>query len=309
FALDHVNNWILDDGDSFTVIDTGHGNPDVQAMWDHALAGPLAAKPIGQIVVTHFHPDHAGNAGWLCARSAAPLIMTELEFFMTRALELDDRPGYADAAASYFTQAGAPAEVAETMRQRGNPYRRGVTEPPRSFTRVRHGHALKIAGSVWEIMIGRGHAPEMICLFCAERNVLIAADQLLPRITPVIGAWQAMPEADPISDFIASNLQFRELPEDVLVLPSHGRPYQGLHHRLDEFYRHHHDRLAKALELCATTKTAFEVMTGLFDRKLDNHQIGFALAETLAHLNHLVDQGQVQRSAVSDHPKRYRRNS
>ncbi len=306
FALDHVNNWIIDEGRSYTLIDTGHGNPEVQAMWDRALRDRLADKPITRVLVTHFHPDHAGNAGWLCRKLGAGLIMTELEFAMTRALELDDRPGYGDAAAAYFADAGAPIEIVEAMRARGNPYRRGVSEPPRSFRGVRDGDLLKIADSNWQVMIGRGHAPEMICLYSAERNLLIAADQLLPRITPVVGAWQAMPEADPISDFIASNRQFRDLPEDTLVLPSHGRPYRGLHRRLDQLDGHHEERLQRALGLCAEPASAFAIMGGLFERHLDRHQIGFALAETLAHLNHLVERGELERVDDSAGPRRFR---
>ncbi len=306
FALDHVNLWIVDDGDSYTAVDSGHGNPEVQALWTNALETALSQKPISRVIGTHFHPDHAGNLGWLCQRTGAALWMTELEFVTARALELDDREGYGDTAARYFEMAGAPDDIVDSIRQRGNAYRRGVSEPPRMFTRLRAGDVVKTGGCEWRVMIGQGHAPEMICLYSADRNVLIAADQLLPRITPVIGAWHAIPEADPITDFVRSNQQFRGLPEDVLVLPSHGRPYTGLHTRLDELDHHHDERLARTLELCREPVVAFDVMKRLFDRKLDRHQIGFAVAETLAHLNHLIAQDEIERTIDARNVRHYR---
>ena len=26
----------------------------------------LQGRPVTQLIVTHFHPDHAGNSGWIC---------------------------------------------------------------------------------------------------------------------------------------------------------------------------------------------------------------------------------------------------
>ena len=143
------------------------------------------------------------------------------------------------------------------------------------------------------MIVGRGHAPEMICLFGAERNVLIAGDQVLPRISPNVSVWPSEPAANPLAEFLSSLARFRELPEDCLVLPSHGPPFRGLRARIDQLVAHHEERLAATLDACSAPATVVEVIPKLFDRPLDGHQLQFALGESLAHLNYLVDRGEL----------------
>jgi glyoxylase-like metal-dependent hydrolase (beta-lactamase superfamily II) len=157
------------------------------------------------------------------------------------------------------------------------------------------------------VIIGRGHAPEMVCLFSEERNLLIAADQVLPRISPIVGVWPGEPEANPLAEFLSSLATLRQLPDDCLVLPSHGRPFRGLHARIDQLVAHHRERLAATLEACRRPATAVEIMPHLFDRELDRHQLGFAIAETVAHLNFLVADGRIERRLDADQRLRYRR--
>jgi glyoxylase-like metal-dependent hydrolase (beta-lactamase superfamily II) len=145
----------------------------------------------------------------------------------------------------------------------------------------------------------------MLCLFNPEQNVVIAGDQVLPRISPNVSVWPSEPQADPLADFLNSLASFRELPEDCLVLPSHGLPFRGLHERIDQLIGHHHERLERALEACATPLTLAEVMPRLFGRALDVHQLQFALGESLAHLNHLVEQGQLGCHLHADGRRRF----
>ena len=156
------------------------------------------------------------------------------------------------------------------------------------------------------MLVGRGHAPEMLCLFSPEHNVLIAGDQVLPKISPNVSVWPSEPEANPLAEFLDSLASFRQLPADCLVLPSHGPPFRGLHERIDQLIGHHRERLERALEACATPLTLAEVMPRLFDRTLDVHQLQFALGESLAHLNYLVEQGRLERQTGADGRVRYR---
>ena len=165
---------------------------------------------------------------------------------------------------------------------------------------------LRLGASEWRVIVGRGHAPEMLCLFSPKDNVLIAGDQVLPRISPNVSVWPSEPEANPLADFLDSLAGFRELPEDCLALPSHGLPFRGLHARIEQLIDHHHERLERALEACATPLTLAEVMPLLFDRELDVHQLQFALGESLAHLNYLVAQDRLERQAGADGRLRYR---
>lgn len=291
FALDHVNVWLLADGAGWTLVDTGYGDEATRAIWERVLAG----RPLTRLIVTHFHPDHAGLAGWLAARAEVPLAMSRNEWLTTRWLALDGSEQLLESADAHYAAAGLSRELRQRLRARGNAYRRGVTLPPASFSRLAAGDAVMIGGVCWRLIIGEGHAPEQVTLWSAEHNLLLAADQLLPRISPVVGVWPVQPEADPLGDFQRSLERYAALPEDVLVLPAHDRPYRGLHARRRQLAEHHAGRLARVASLCRTPRTTAEVMDGLFAANLDLHQRGFALAETLAHLNRLLAEGRVAR--------------
>lgn len=307
FALDHVNVWVLADSSGWTVIDTGLADDRTRARWRELLAGPLAGRPVVRVVATHFHPDHMGLAGWLCNETGAELWASHTEWLTGRLLARDDSDTFVAVGRDFDRRAGLDAEQIEARAARGNLYRRRAVEPPARFRRLREGDRLAIGGRQWQVVVGRGHAPEMVCLYDPRGNVLIAADQILPRISPNVGVWPSEPEADPLADFLASLARFRELPDDCLVLPSHGRPFRGLHLRIDQLIAHHEERLEATLAACAEPATAVEIVPALFDRVLDAHQLGFALGESLAHLNHLVGQGRIERRLDGDGRLRFRR--
>jgi glyoxylase-like metal-dependent hydrolase (beta-lactamase superfamily II) len=300
FALDHVNVWLLEDVPGWTVIDAGLADQPSRDRWQGLLGGALAGEPIGRLVATHFHPDHLGLAGWLCALTGAELWASHSEWLTGRWLAQDTSEGFVAAGREFDRRAGLAEDLVATRAARGNLYRRRVAEPPSRFRRLRHGDRLRIDRTEWRVIVGQGHAPEMICLYSAERNVLIAADQILPRISPNVGVWPAEPEANPLADFLSSLERFRELPEDCLVLPSHGRPFRGLHLRIEQLIGHHQERLEATLTACARPATAAEIMPLLFNRPLDTHQLQFALGESLAHLNYLVAEGRLRRRLDDD---------
>lgn len=295
FALDHVNVWLFAERDGWSVVDAGLADEPTRARWRELRAGLLAGQPIGRLVATHYHPDHMGLAGWLCAETGAELWTTRTEWLTARMLAQDTSDDWVAAGRDFDRRAGLGAQLIEERAARGNLYRRGVVPPPARFRGVRDGDRLRLGAFEWEVIIGRGHAPEMICLFSAESNVLIAGDQVLPKISPNVSVWPSEPEADPLADFLRSLARFRELPEDCLVLPSHGVPFRGLHARIDQLVAHHEERLTATLDACATPVALKDVMPRLFDRPLDGHQLQFALGEGLAHLNYLVAKGDIVR--------------
>lgn len=298
FALDHVNVWLLEDGPGWLVIDTGVADDVTRAIWESVVGSSLLGRPVTRLLATHFHPDHVGLAGWLVERTGAELLMARTEWLTARMLALDDTEAFVAANETYYRRAGIDPDLAARLCARRNPYRRIVTTAPAVFTRLAAGDLLTIGGESWRVIIGEGHAPEQVTLWSASRRLLIVADQILPRITPIVGVWANQPEADPLRDFDASLARYADLPEDALVLPSHDLPYTGLHGRRADLVRHHRDRLDHALELCHVPLTTAAVMTHLFPRALDMHQTGFALAETLAHLNRLWATGELDRVEV-----------
>jgi glyoxylase-like metal-dependent hydrolase (beta-lactamase superfamily II) len=307
FALDHINLWILEDGDGFTLVDTGFGVEATWALWERHFAGLMAGRAVKNIVVTHYHPDHVGSAGWLVERTGAPLWMTTSEYLSAHAAREDfggfDRD---NTIALYIANGVDPASIPESTRT-GAGYARGVPSMPKRYRRMMHGDRLAIGGHDWEVITVFGHAPEHAALWCASRNVLISGDQVLPRITTNVGVWGNQPEANPLAQFLGSLGRFSHLPGDALVLPSHDRVFHGLHERIAQLHEHHAKRLERLLEGCATPITAFDALPLLFKRKLDDHQLMFAMGEAIAHLHYLEAEGKVRRHVGTDGVRRFER--
>jgi glyoxylase-like metal-dependent hydrolase (beta-lactamase superfamily II) len=294
FALDHVNVWLLDDGDGWTLVDAGVRDERTIAIWESLLGGALAERPIRRIVATHFHPDHVGLCGWLADRLGTSFWASRIEWLQARLLALDTSDGYVRAGRQFDVAAGLTEGEVALRYDRGNRYRQTVAAPPPVFARLAAGDTIVMGGSEWRVLIGEGHSPEMLTFWCEERRILIAADQILPRISPVVAVWPPNPEADPLTEFLASLPQYLELPADALVLPSHDAPYHGLHDRVRDLVRHHDERLEHTSRACAEPATTVEVMGRLFRRKFDVHQLGFALGETTAHVNYLLARGRLE---------------
>lgn len=303
FALDHINLWAIEDGDDWVLVDTGVANDETRALWTRLLAG----RRVSRLICTHFHPDHMGLAGWIGDTTGAPLWTTLGEWLYGRMLWLDEADDYRANQREFYRRAGWDDDMLAALWGRGNTYRPRVGAVPTAFRRLRAGDELSIGGRSWRVMVGEGHAPEHASLWCAEAGVLISGDQVLPRISPIVGVWPQEPDSDQLGLFLGSLPQFRDLPADALVLPSHGLPFLGLHERVDQLLHHHDDRLARTREACAAPATALDVVRVLFRRPLDPWQTGFATGETLAHLNHLIATGEIRREARPDGVWTYRR--
>jgi len=295
FALDHINLWLLEDGDGWTVVDTGIGSEATRELWARVLAGPMAERRVKRIVVTHYHPDHVGNAAWLSERTGAPVWMTASEFLSAHAAR-DDTAGFDRATGiDFFGRNGLDVSTIPEKTRLGNAYRRGVPELPGQYRRLMHGDTLTIGGHDWRVICVFGHAPEHAALHCPSLDLLISGDQVLPRITTNVGVWGNQPEANPLRLYLDSFARFADIPGSVRVLPSHDRVFEGLHARIIQLGAHHAERLAKLLDACDRPVTAFEVLPVLFRRKLDEHQLGFAMGEAIAHMHYLHAEGKLRR--------------
>jgi glyoxylase-like metal-dependent hydrolase (beta-lactamase superfamily II) len=300
FALNHINLWLLRDGDGWTAVDCGIGLDDTRALWERIFAEITGTSGVTRVVVTHFHPDHFGNAGWLVRRFAAPLWMTETEFLTAHA-QFHALAGFgSDATAALFAEHGLDEERVAAIAGRGNSYRRIVAEPPARFLRMLEGDEIDIGAHSWRVIAGHGHAPEHAALYCRALGVLISGDMLLPKISTNISVWPTQPQSDPLKLFLRSIERFRELPAETLVLPSHGLPFRGAHQRVQMLHDHHRERLAEVLEACSKPSSAADLLPVLFRRALDTHQTFFAMGESIAHLNHLWLRGELARMRGGD---------
>jgi glyoxylase-like metal-dependent hydrolase (beta-lactamase superfamily II) len=300
FALDHINLWLLRDEGGWTIVDCGLNTETTRGLWDQIFATILPQGDIRRVIVTHYHPDHFGLAGWLTRRFGVELWMTEAEYWTAHAY-YDELPGCGPASsADLFALHGLDATRVGQLRSRGNTYPLGVAEPPPAFRRIMEGDAIGIDGKRWQVMIGYGHAPEHAALYCPDLDVLISGDMVLPKISTNVSVWATEPNGDPLRLFLNSLDRYARLPEHTRVLPSHGLPFHGLDARVQQLHEHHEQRLQSLLAQCGQPVSAADVLPVLFQRALDGHQIFFAMGEAIAHLNHLMHQGKLQRDTGAD---------
>jgi glyoxylase-like metal-dependent hydrolase (beta-lactamase superfamily II) len=306
FALDHINLWLLEDAGGWTIIDTGLGDAPTRALWESVLAAAPGGRPVKRVLVTHYHPDHAGNAGWLCARFGVPLWMTQAEFLTAHAVRHGVGGYVPGATLALFRANGLDDARFAQMAARGNLYARQVPEFPDSYRRIMDGEEVAIGGRAWRVIAGYGHAPEHATLACEELRLAISGDMLLPKISTNVSVWPVDPQGDPLGQFLQSIRRFRELDPGTLVLPSHGLPFRGAHLRVAQLEQHHEARLADLLQACRDApRSAAQVLQVLFRRQLDTHQLFFAMGEAIAHLHCLERAGSLRRAVGEDGVARF----
>jgi glyoxylase-like metal-dependent hydrolase (beta-lactamase superfamily II) len=306
FALDHIHLWLLrdriDGRDGWSIVDTGIADDATRAAWEQVFANELQGLPVLRVIVTHMHPDHIGNAQWLCERWGCIPWISATDWNAARMASAATTGFGGDAAAAFFARHGLsdPASLAK-VRARSNYYASMVPQVPRSYRRLMDGHEVTIGGHRWRCIVGYGHAPEHIALFCGELGVLISGDMVLPRISTNVSVIDIEPEADPLPLYLASIEALRALPAGTLVLPSHGKPFTGLHTRISQLRAHHDERLADVMVACAAKPChAADLLPVLFRRPLDLHQTTFAMGESIAHLHALAGQGRLRAREGSD---------
>lgn len=299
FALDHINLWVLDDGDGWAIVDTGVQTSSGKAIWRAALAGPLRGKPVKRVIVTHYHPDHIGLAGWLCKKFQVPLEIARTEYLLAKTLVLETHEVPPADVVEFYTRAGWPeARLAAFAKHSFGHFAMGVSPLPTGFVRISDGDVLRIGGRDWRVVTGRGHSPEHSCLVCDADALMIAGDQVLPRITSNVSVYPGEPLANPLADWLDSIDLLEGLDANLRVLPAHNEPFEGLHVRLAQLRDDHMDKLDKLATFCAEPRSVFESFAVLFRRPVGDREVMMASGEALAHLHWLEARGQVVRERV-----------
>lgn len=295
-SLRHINVWVLEDGEGVALVDTGLDIAPCREAWEALFDGPLAGRSVTRVICTHFHPDHLGLAGWLTGRFGAPLWMTRGEWLYGRMLSVDVRDSPPREAIAYWRSAGWDEARIEAEAAKGWGRFASVVSPvPVSYVRMEEGDRLAIGERTWRVLVGSGHCPEHACLVDDEAGFMIAGDQVLPRITSNVSLSLSEPEADPLGDWLASIDKLKGLPDTLLVLPSHGEPFTGLHARLDALARGHRDRLDALHAKLDEPRRAVDCFGTLFARQIDDSMLGLATGEALAHLRRLEVEGRARR--------------
>lgn len=300
--LDHVNVYALDEGDSWTIIDTGFDSKKTRAIWEDLMAGPLGDKPITRVLVTHHHPDHIGLAGWFQSVHKAELWTTRTAWLMGRMLQLDTQDAPTQETIDFWRSAGMDADViAERSKERPFNFSDVVAPLPLGYRRIKQGDTIRAGGRDWDVHMGNGHAPEHATLWSRDDNLVIAGDQILSSISSNIGVYATEPDADPVADWLEACERLNTLAgTDHLVLGGHKLPFTGLPTRMRQLIDNHHGALKRLEAHLETPSTAGECFAPLFKRKIGPAEYGLALVESIAHVQHLWLEGRAKREKRDD---------
>jgi glyoxylase-like metal-dependent hydrolase (beta-lactamase superfamily II) len=302
-SLNHINLYLIEGIKGWTIIDTGIRGEETRKHWETIFRENLGGKPVNQIICTHMHPDHTGQAGFLTEYWHAPLLMSYGEYFQTRVMNNMMREGGNWQMSEYFQRNGLTQDFLTQMAEmRSNFTPEPEDKPiPNSYIRLRDGDQIAIGNNTWDILVGSGHSPEHVCLYCENLNVVISGDQILPIITSNVSVSPTEPHGNPMIDWLESHERFKELlPDDVLVLPAHNEPFYGVQARLQELIDHHEDRMLILEESCVEPKVAVDLLPHLFKRKLEGPSMFMGLGECIAHLHCLMTRKRINRTLLNN---------
>ena len=300
FALNHINIWGLEDDAGWTVVDTGICSDDTRDLWRKLFASAHDRRPITRVIATHMHPDHIGMAGWLTRKFNCRLWMTQLEYLHCQVLTADTGRAAPEDGVTFYRRAGWSPDAIENYQTRFGNFGKYIHALPDSYRRIQDGEELRIGAHTWRVIVGTGHSPEHACLYCADLKLLISGDQVLPRISSNVSVHATEPDADPMRAWLESLAKLkRDVPDDVLVLPSHNDCFRGLHARLDYLAAAQWQTLDQLRALLKEPRRVVDVFTALFGRPIDEtdgHLLSLATGESLACLNYLLHRGEAQKT-------------
>lgn len=294
--LNHINVWLIDTGEAYIAVDTGMSALMCKDAWEQREPAQFAAKPLRGLFITHAHPDHLGLAQWMQARYDIPVWMSQGTLELARSVYQERRPSSEEIEAFLVKHGVSNLDVLRPMfkPERFSRMASGFATVERC---IEDGEQLQWGPMSWQALQTDGHAEGHLCLYAADAKLLISGDQVLPTISSNISVMLQRRDTNPLRSYLASLDRLHALPEDTLVLPSHGRPFFGLQQRIDDLKAHHREQLKKLQSACDEPKTAFELLPTLFKRELAGMHFFLALGEAVAHLELLAFEGTLVRES------------
>lgn len=308
-SLDHINIWLLEDGDGWTIVDTCLRTKDAKAIWESLFSGFMQGKPVKRVICTHMHPDHMGLASWICERFGCELLMTREEYLINHFLTSYTGQEAPEVGIRFYKRCGFSEDQLENYKKRFGGFGSMIYRLPDSYTQITDRQTLTIGDNYWQVIIGKGHSPEHACLYCPALKVLIAGDQVLPRITSNVSVFPTEPDGNPLTDWLDSCARLKKiLPPDLLVLPSHQSPFTGLHTRLSQLIDFHRSLLQRILDTLKSPQRAIDLYGVMFGREINASEYLMAAGETIAHLHLLLATGNITRSLDAEGVYWYEQN-
>jgi glyoxylase-like metal-dependent hydrolase (beta-lactamase superfamily II) len=294
--LNHINVWLLRHEDGWMLVDTGLADDVCREAWHGLERHDLDGLSLRRIFITHDHPDHMGLARWLHERHGAPVWMSAVGHRSTGDYLAAAPDALREQQHAFFTAHGMEIELEALRKASGREHGVWYGGLPPLARAAAGGERVHAAGRDWDIVETSGHCRGHLCLYDAREQVLIAGDQVLPTISPNVSVLPSRPDANPLQAFLDSLTALEQCAPETLVLPSHGRPFRGLHRRIHVLSSHHHEQLESLREACREPKAAYDLLPVMYGRPLRGYHRFLALGETVAHLNYLWHAGDLTRT-------------
>jgi glyoxylase-like metal-dependent hydrolase (beta-lactamase superfamily II) len=295
--LNHINVWLMPDADGWLVVDTGMAEEVCRQAWHTLEAGAMQGRPLRRVVVTHDHPDHMGLSRWLHERHGAPVWMSPIGHASTGEYLAMSGEAVSARRIAFVGAHGMEVSPEAEPRSTGEEHGRWYGGLPPLSRAIAGGDRIEAGGRTWQVIETSGHCRGHLCLYDEQAEVLISGDQVLPTISPNVSVLASRPDANPLADFLESLGRLEQhCTRATLVLPSHGRPFRGLHRRIEVLRSHHLQQLAALREACREgPRSAYELLGVMYGRPLRGFHRFLAVGETVAHLNCLWHAGELER--------------
>ena len=308
FSLDHINLWMLESQDGWTLVDTGLATDETVENWQKIYQTYANNLPVKQVIVTHMHPDHIGLAGWITRRSGAQLLMSRADYLYCHHLLCYSHTDAPEHALQFYRSVGFSEEQIDLYQAQFGGFGKFIRALPHSFMQLKDNTELTIGNNKWRVILGYGHSTEHVCLYCEEKNIFISGDQVLPTISSNISVHPTEPNANPLEEWLASCHHLAEqLNNNTLVLPAHGMPFIGAPKRLLDMSRQTEADLSKLLIFCQEPRSVIDAFPILFKSTITRHNLIMATGESLAHFNCLLERGLIKRLKGAEGIYRYQR--
>jgi glyoxylase-like metal-dependent hydrolase (beta-lactamase superfamily II) len=302
FPLRFVNMHALVGPDGWALVDAGMGTPDARAAFSAGLARTgLQLEQLRAIVLTHHHPDHIGLSGELHRQTGAKVYMHRIDEDGLQLFWSSTRPQRFGYVSHFFQRHGLPPTQLWVSNVPPQQVSSLVSVPPHeAMTLVEDGEMLELAGEQYQVIWVPGHSDGQICLFRERDGVFLAADHVLPRITPNVGLYSERDRPNPLGDYLDSLAKVAPLPA-TLVLPGHGDPFADLAGRTAEIAQHHEEREGQLLAMLRERpQNAYELAMQLFGERLKSDEARrMGVAEVIAHLEHMRLNGRLEQEHTS----------
>jgi len=300
--LDHVNVYLFDEGDAWTIVDTGLRHKLCLEAWAKLEEGPLKGKRVARVIATHHHSDHVGLVGRFIKEHGAEFWTTRTAWLNARMLQLDHQETHPPEMLAHWTRGGVPAELVEKFVADG-PFNTSAAtwRLPLGYRRIVEGEEISMGGRRWTVRMGDGHAPEHATFWSRDDNLVVVGDQAIPGISSNLGVYPTEPDADPVGEWLEScEKLLAHAREDHLALPGHKGVYTGLPTRFRQLIANHHGAIKRLRAHLSEPRTAAECFVPLFGREIPPAVYRLALNEALGHLNHMRRSGEAVREERAD---------